>query len=102
MIFLWLGRFFIIFSMIFMLIGIIGLFRFKDFYLRILISAKIETVGLLAMLIGLIILSGVSFASLKILLIGLVLMFTNPLASHAIARSARVNGYLSPWEKIDD
>jgi multisubunit Na+/H+ antiporter MnhG subunit len=29
-------------------------------------------------------------------------MFTNPLASHAIARSARVNGYLSPWEKIDD
>ena len=102
MIFTWIGRFFIIFSMFFMLIGIIGLYRFKDFYLRILISAKIETVGLLTMMIGLMFLTGLSFTTLKILLICLVLIFTNPLASHAIARSARVNGYLSAWEKKDD
>jgi multicomponent Na+:H+ antiporter subunit G len=56
-------------ALIFMALGVIGLFRFKDFYSRILISAKIETVGFLTIMIGLIILSGFSYAAMKIMLI---------------------------------
>jgi multicomponent Na+:H+ antiporter subunit G len=80
-------------ALIFMALGVIGLFRFKDFYSRILISAKIETVGFLTIMIGFAILSGLSYATMKILLITLLVMITNPLSTHAIARSAFLSGY---------
>ncbi|WP_207725486.1 monovalent cation/H(+) antiporter subunit G [Acetobacterium malicum] len=80
-------------ALIFMALGVIGLFRFKDFYSRILISAKIETVGFLTIMIGFTILSGLSYAAMKILLITLMVMITNPLSTHAIARSAFLSGY---------
>lgn len=80
-------------ALIFMALGVIGLFRFKDFYSRILISAKIETVGFLTIMIGFTILSGLSYATMKILLITLMVMITNPLSTHAIARSAFLSGY---------
>lgn len=80
-------------ALIFMALGVIGLFRFKDFYSRILISSKIETVGFLTIMIGFIILSGLSYAAIKILLITLMVMITNPLSTHAIARSAFLSGY---------
>jgi len=80
-------------ALIFMALGVIGLFRFKDFYSRILISAKIETVGFLTIMIGFIILSGLSYATMKIILITTMVMITNPLSTHAIARSAFLSGY---------
>ncbi|PKM61172.1 MAG: cation:proton antiporter [Firmicutes bacterium HGW-Firmicutes-4] len=80
-------------ALVFMALGVIGLFRFKDFYSRILISAKIETVGFLTIMIGFAILSGLSYATMKILLITLLVMITNPLSTHAIARSAFLSGY---------
>lgn len=80
-------------ALIFMALGVIGLFRFKYFYSRILISAKIETVGFLTIMIGFTILSGLSYAAMKILLITLMVMITNPLSTHAIARSAFLSGY---------
>lgn len=83
----------IIIALLFMAFGVIGLFRFKDFYSRILISSKIETVGFLTAMIAFTILSGISFAAMKILLITLLVMITNPLSTHAIARSAFLSGY---------
>jgi multicomponent Na+:H+ antiporter subunit G len=83
----------IVIALIFMTLGVIGLFRFKDFYSRILISSKIETVGFLTIMIGFIILSGLSYAAMKILLITILVMITNPLSTHAIARSAFLSGY---------
>lgn len=83
----------IIIALIFMALGVIGLFRFKDFYSRILISAKIETVGFLTIMISFIVLSGFTYASMKIFLITLLVMITNPLSTHAIARSAFLSGY---------
>ncbi len=80
-------------ALILMAFGVIGLFRFKDFYSRILISAKIETVGFLTIMIGFVILSGLSYAAMKILLITLMVMITNPLSTHAITRSAFLSGY---------
>lgn len=83
----------ILIALFFMFFGVLGLFRFKDFYARILISSKIETVGFLTIMIGLMLFSGFSFASLKIFLILLLMIITNPLSTHAIARSAFINGY---------
>ncbi len=85
--------FIITIALAFMFFGVLGLFRFKDFYSRILISAKIETVGFLTIMVGLILFSGFNFASLKIFLILLLMVITNPLSTHAITRSAYISGY---------
>ena len=95
------GNIIIVVGLLFMLFGVIGLFKFKDFNLRILVLAKIDTVGAITFMIGVIIQHGLSFFSLKLLLIMVLFMILNPLTAHIIARAA----YLSKegaQEGIDD
>jgi multicomponent Na+:H+ antiporter subunit G len=83
------------FGIFFMLFGIIGLFQpKKDFYYRILIACKIDTVGVLTMVIGLSIRHGVSFFTGKLILILVLFLVLNPLVAHVLARSAYASGYL--------
>ena len=72
----------------FMLFGVVGLYKFKDFYLRILVLAKIDTVGAITFMIGIILKHGFSFFSLKVLLIMVLFLILNPLTAHIIARAA--------------
>ena len=76
-----------------MLFGVVGIFKFRNFYPRILLTAKIDTVGTLTLIIGLVVRHGVSFFSLKLsLLLGFMLIL-NPLAAHMVGRSAYLSGY---------
>jgi len=87
------GEIIIAIGMIFVLFGVIGLIKFKNFYERILVTAKIDTVGVITIFIGMAIRHGAGFFSLKILLLMAIMMIINPLASHKIARSAYLSGY---------
>ena len=87
----------IIAGIILMSFGVIGIFKFKNFYPRILVTAKIDTVGVLTLMIGLIVKHNVSFFSLKLLMLLGIMLILNPLAAHMIARSAYLSGY-----KIED
>lgn len=89
----------VVFSLVFTFFGVIGVFRFKDFYSRILISSKVETVGFITIMLGIILHSGFSYFSLKVMLITFLVVMTNPLATHAIARSAFKSGYKVKKEK---
>lgn len=80
-------------GLIFVLIGVFGLYRFRNFYSRILIGAKIDTVGFITICIGVVIKSGISWFSLKVILLVAVVMIINPVVTHAIARSAYYGGY---------
>lgn len=80
-------------GILFMISGIIGFIRFKHFYPRILITAKIDTVGAITIILGAAIKHGFSFFSLKTLLIMIIMMIINPLASHMIVRAARQSGF---------
>ena len=82
------GDIVIVVGLVFMFFGVVGLFKFKDFYLRILVLAKIDTVGAITFMIGIIIKHGLSFFSLKVLLIMVLFMILNPLTAHIIARAA--------------
>ena len=86
-------------GMIFVLFGYIGMYRFKDFYTRILISSKADTVGLLTILAGVIIMEGFSFFSLKVMIILIFSVLLTPITTHAIARSAYLSGYKVRKEK---
>ena len=76
-----------------MIFGIIGFFKFKNFYTRILVTAKIDTVGTITLIIGMTVRHGFSYFSLKLLLLLVLLMIINPLVSHMTARSAYLSGY---------
>ena len=87
------GEIIIAAGVIFILFGVAGLLRFKNFYARILVTAKIDTVGMITVFIGMAVKHGLSFFSLKVLLLMVVLLIVNPLASHMIARAAWSSGY---------
>ena len=82
-----------IIGMIFMLIGIIGIFRFKCFYARILVVSKVDTVGAIVFMAGLAIRHGISFFSGKLLLMIIFILILSPLVGHMVARSAYISGH---------
>ena len=79
-------------GVLFMLFGATGLLQFKTFYLRILVASKIDTVGVLTLIIGIALRHGVSFFTGKLLLIVIIMLILNPLVAHILARSAYLSG----------
>ncbi|MDR2183751.1 MAG: monovalent cation/H(+) antiporter subunit G [Clostridiales bacterium] len=77
----------------FMVFGVVCIFLLKDFYPRILVASKIDTVGLLTFLLGVCLQHGFSFFSAKVLLIVVIILILNPLVAHIVARSAYLSGY---------
>ena len=96
------GHVVIIAGIIFMAIGAFGLFRFNDFYPRLLIASKIDTVGLLTLLLGICIRHGFSFFSAKIMFIVIIILILNPMVAHVVASSAFEAGYQLEGTLIDD
>lgn len=79
-------------SWIFIVFGIIGIFRFKNLYSRLLTSSKIDTASVITILFALIFKCGFSKISAKLFLILIFMLFTGPVTNHIIARSAYLNG----------
>jgi len=89
---------FIILGLVFIFFGTLGIIRFPDIYTRLQTSSKCDAAGAVALLVGLMVREGLDSFSLRILIILVFLIFTNPVASHAIARSAAIRG-IKPWRK---
>jgi len=89
---------FIILGLVFIFFGTLGIIRFPDIYTRLQTSSKCDTAGAVALLVGLMVREGLDSLSLRILIILMFLLLTNPVASHAIARSAAIRG-IKPWRK---
>lgn len=72
----------------FLAISALGLARFPDFWTRAHAVAKAETLGLVLVLSGLIVLNRFGPGSLQLGLIAVFSLLVNPTAIHALARSA--------------
>ena len=68
------------------LIQMVGVFRFKYVLNRMHAAAMGDTLGIGCCLLGLIVMKGFSFTSLKLLLVIIFLWFSSPVSSHLIAR----------------
>ena len=68
-------------------IAAIGVFRFSHMLNRIHVAAKCDTMGVLLVLSGLMLLSGWNVFSLKLGLVIVFLWMCNPAASHLAARA---------------
>ncbi|PWG65129.1 monovalent cation/H(+) antiporter subunit G [Sediminicurvatus halobius] len=84
---------------VFAVIGGLGLLRFPDFYTRLHAGGVTDTLAPLLIVAGLVLQSGFSLLSLKLLLILLFLLFTTPTASHALARAALAEGIQPQTDK---
>lgn len=88
-------------GIVIMFIGMFGVYKFKDFYAKLLVSATIDTMALLTTLIGAMVRSGFSWFTLKVaLIIGIVLVLS-PVSISKIALSAR-NNNIKGEEEIDE
>ncbi|MCL2365126.1 MAG: monovalent cation/H(+) antiporter subunit G [Defluviitaleaceae bacterium] len=88
-----LGNIVIGFGVVCMAFGAVSLFALKDFYPRLLIASKIDTVGMLSFIIGFALRHGITFFTGKLFVIMLIILVMNPFVAHIIARSAYDSGY---------
>ena len=75
--------------------GAIGLVRFPDLYTRMHAVGVTDTGGAGLMLVGLMLQAGLTLVTVKLVLILWFLLFTGPVASHALAKAA-LHGKLEP------
>ncbi len=66
--------------------------RMPDFYTRVHAASLIETAGAGFILLGLLLEAGFTLVAAKLLMIGLLILFASPTASHALARAALLRG----------
>lgn len=76
----------------FCLVGAVGLLRMPDFYTRMHAASVLETLGAGLILLGLLLQAGFTLVAAKLLMIGLLIFFASPTASHALARAALLRG----------
>ena len=84
--------FFIVCGVVALLIGTLGLLRLPDVYCRIHAVGMIDTAGASFIILGMIIHEGFTLVSVKLVLIGVFLFFTSPIATHAVAQVAYKSG----------
>ncbi len=70
----------------------VGLIRMPDFYTRMHAASLIETLGAGLILLGLLLQAGFTLIGAKLVMIGLLIFFAGPTATHALAKAALVRG----------
>jgi len=76
----------------FCVVGAVGMLRMPDFYTRAHASSVIETLGAGLVLLGLLLQAGLTLVAVKLLVMGVLIFFASPTATHALARAAMVRG----------
>ncbi len=76
----------------FIVVGALGLIRLPDVYTRMHAASVIDTLGALLLLAGFGIQAGLSLITLKLVFIFVLLFFTGPVVTHALAQAALHEG----------
>ena len=77
------------------LIGGLGILRLPDVFARMHGAGMIDTLGLGAILVGLMVQAGLTLITVKLLLILLFVLYTSPMTTHALARAC-LNAGIQP------
>ena len=77
---------------IFVLIGALGVLNLPEFWSRLHAASVVESAGMILLIAGLCIHSGLSLITVKLILLIIFLFLTGPTATHAVASAALVSG----------
>ena len=73
-----------------------------DFYTRMHAASVTETLGAALILLGLMLQAGLTLVAAKLAMVGLLIFFTSPTATHALARAAMVRGVAPVLARTED
>lgn len=76
----------------FCIVGGVGLVRMPDFYTRMHAASVTDTLGAGLMLLGMMLQAGLSLVTVKLVIVGLLLFFASPAATHALAKAGMTRG----------
>jgi len=76
----------------FCVIGALGLVRLRGFFPRTHAASVIDSAGAGLLLAGLLLQAGWTLVAVKLLVIGLLIFFASPTATHALANAALARG----------
>lgn len=76
----------------FTMVGGLGLVRMPSLFTRMHAASVTDTVGAGLILLGLIVQAGLTLIALKLAVLGLLIFFTTPVATHALAKAALSRG----------
>ncbi len=76
----------------FCVVGAVGMLRMPDFYTRMHAASVIETLGAGLILLGLMLQAGFTLVAVKLMIVGMLIFFASPTATHALARAAMARG----------
>ena len=94
----------LLFGLLFFTGGSVGIIRMPDFYSRLHPAGKLDTLGIMAMVLGLALFELEQFSlasvllSLKMMLIVFFVFLSSPTATHSIV-DAGIRAGLTPWTK---
>jgi multicomponent Na+:H+ antiporter subunit G len=94
----------ILIGLFFILTGTLGVLRMPDIYTRLHAAGMTDTMGAAFMILGMCFQAGMHLLTLRLLLVYVFLLFTSPIATHALARAAlsgKVEPYRIPFEGED-
>ena len=83
-------------GLFFMVVGAIGVLRMPDVYTRLHAAGMTDTMGAGLILIGLAFQAGPTLVAVRLMLVWAFLLFTSPIATHALARAA-LSGGVEPF-----
>ena len=75
----------IVLSVFFFFVGVVGLIRMPDVFSRLHATTKADTLGAGLVIVGLVFQTGISRASVSLLIVLVFVWLTNPTAAHTIA-----------------
>ena len=82
-------------GLFFIVVGSMGVLRFPDVYTRLHAAGMTDTMGAGLVLVGLSFQEGLTLITVRLLMIWAFLLFTSPIATHALARAA-LHGKVEP------
>lgn len=82
------GWILIIIGLFFIFSGVIGFFRFRDFYSKLHAASVIECCGIPFTLIGLALIQNQYQSSFKLVAIAILIVIVNPVSTYALGRAS--------------
>jgi multicomponent Na+:H+ antiporter subunit G len=84
--------FFLLIGGFFAIVGALGLLRMPDFFTRMHAASVTETLGVGFLLIGMVLQAGFTLVAAKLVILGVLISFASPTATHALAKAALARG----------
>lgn len=86
----------------FCIVGAFGIVRMPDLYTRMHASGVVDPFGVSLILIGLMFQAGFTLITVKLVVIVVLLLFTSPVACHALGRAALHRGLAPKLAEKED